>query len=293
MGETMWVLFAIIAAIFAAINRTLMKCAGIRADQETIVFSRYLYGCLPALVVVLLAGIPHIEPLFYPSIVGAVTADLFAISFMSKSLHYSPMSRTVPLLAFTPIFLLFTGHILLGEFPSWSGVVGVIVIVIGTYWLTKERSHAGVVEPFRMLLREKGARYMLGTAGCFAIAGPLFKQSVLSSSPYFCMGVSLPLATILFGIYTLVCQRGRRILLPQRRNYLFLIGLGLGVFGVALTTNFAFQAGLASYVVSVKRLSILFSILIGAVVFKEQDIKRYLFAGSVMLLGAVIIVLFS
>jgi len=289
----MWILFAVAAAAFAAFNRTLMKSAGVRAEQKTIVFSRYFYGAFPAILLLAFTGIPEVKPMFYPAILGAVVVDLVAISFMSKSLHLSPMARTVPLLAFTPMFLLLTGHLMLGEFPSLMGLVGVVVIVIGSYWLTEKRAHTSLFEPFKMLFRDKGARYMLGAALCFSVAGPFFKQAVLNSGPFFCMAVSLPLGAILYGLFVMLGRGGLKSVFPQRHNFLFLLGLGIGVVGVALSTNLAFQAGLASYVVSVKRLSILFGIIIGSLIFKEEDIKRYLAAGSIMVGGAVIIALFS
>lgn len=289
----MWIVFAIGGAFFAALNRTVMKLAGDRTSQQTIVFSRYFYGSFPALILLLSVGLPEISPMFYPAILGAVTADLFAIACMSMSLHVSQMARNVPLLAFTPVFLLFTGQLLLGEFPSPAGLLGVLVIVAGSYWLAEERAQTTLTEPIRLLFKDRGALYMLGAAAGFAVAGPLFKTAVLNSSPYFCLAVSLPLGTLIYGSYIGIKERSFATLFPQKNELRLLMLLGIGVFGVALTTNWAFLTGLTSYVVSVKRLSILFNIFIGSLVFREKDIKRYFLAGGIMVGGAVIIAIFS
>lgn len=290
----MWILFAIGGAFFAALNRTVMKLAGDRTSQQTIVFSRYFYGSFPALLLLLIVGIPEIQPAFYPAIFGAVVADLFAIAFMSMALHLSSMARAVPILAFTPVFLLITGQLLLGEFPSPIGLLGVLVIVAGSYWLAEERAQGdSLTEPLRMLFKDKGVLCMLGAALGFSIAGPLFKTAVLNSSPYLCLAVSLPLGSVIYGAYIGLKERSFQTIIPEKQNVRLLILLGIGVFGVALTTNWAFLTGLTSYVVSVKRLSILFNIMLGSLIFKEQDIKRYFLAGSIMVGGTVIIAFFS
>ena len=285
-----WFLYALSAAIFSAINRTLIKNAGTKSSDITVTFSLYLFASIPVLVMLPLITIPVIQTEFYPYVFLAAISDIAGIIFMSKSLRLAPMGRAVPLLAFTPAILLFTGFILVGEVPTLVGAVGVIIIVFGSYILHLDTKQYSLIQPLKMLTTSPGARYMLGTALCFSFTGPLYKQAILHSSPSFALIVGLPLSVLLIMLYQLFRKRTIRSLFPAKDNLKTLLFLGASVFIVAYSTNLAFSTGLVSYVISIKRLSIFFNILIGFFIFKEQDLGRNLLAASIMIGGATIII---
>ena len=56
-----------------------------------------------------------------------------------KALHLSPLSVTVPYLAFTPVLLVFTSFFMMHETPSYQGLLGVLVVTIGGYLLAVEQ----------------------------------------------------------------------------------------------------------------------------------------------------------
>ena len=269
-----------------------MKSAVVNATDRTIVYTRYLVASGIAVVMLLFIPIPPIEPAFYPSALLGCLADVTAIVFMSRSLRHAPMSRVVPLLSFTPVFLLFTGFLVLGEAPSLLGVLGVVIVVSGSYILHIESTQQSFWEPLRLLFRDTGARYMFITAFCFSIAVPFFKNAILHSSALFTLGTTLPFSTLLLSVYHLLF-RGRilREILPNAASVKPLITLGIVVFCVALSVNLAFITGLVSYVVSIKRLSILFNILLGFLFFQEKRLAQNLSAGGIMILGAILILL--
>ncbi len=288
----MWVVYALAAAFFAGVNRTLMKAATPTTTDRAIVFSRYILAAVPAVSLLFFIDIPSIDPLFYPYAVLACLADVSAIVFLSRGLRYSDMSRSVPLLSFTPVFLLLTGFIILGEVPSFLGVLGVLIVVSGSYLLNIENNQHSVLQPFRLILRDRGARYMLGAAAWFSLTAPFFKQAILRTSPLFTLAVTLPFSTMLLAVHHLV-RRKRHIreLLPGQENWKLLLLLGGSVFGVALSINLAINEGLVSYAISIKRLSILINILFGFLLFGEKRLMQNLSAGMVMIAGAILILL--
>jgi drug/metabolite transporter (DMT)-like permease len=285
-----WFLYALSAAIFSAINRTLIKNAGTKSSDITVTFSLYLFASIPTLAMIPLVIIPVIQAEFYLYVLLAAISDIAGIIFMSKSLRLAPMGRAVPLLAFTPAILLVTGFLLVGEVPTLIGGAGVLIIVFGSYILHLDTKQYSLVQPFKMLTTSPGARYMLGTALCFSFTGPLYKQAILHSSPSFALIVGLPLSVILIMIYQLFRRRTITNLLPEKDNLKTLLFLGASVFIVAYSTNLAFSTGLVSYVISIKRLSIFFNILIGFFFFKEQNLGRNLLAAAIMIAGATIII---
>uniref|UniRef100_A0A0D6QYV4 EamA domain-containing protein n=1 Tax=Araucaria cunninghamii TaxID=56994 RepID=A0A0D6QYV4_ARACU len=56
-----------------------------------------------------------------------------------RALQVSPMSVTVPYLAFTPVLLVFTSYFLMHEIPSARGLLGVVVVTVGGYMLVVDK----------------------------------------------------------------------------------------------------------------------------------------------------------
>lgn len=285
-----WFLYALSAAIFSAINRTLIKNAGAKSSDITVTFSLYLFASIPAIMLIPLVNFPIIQTEFYLYVLFGAITDIAGIIFMSKSLRLAPMGRAVPLLAFTPAILLFTGFILVGEVPTLIGAAGVVIIVFGSYILHLDTKQYSLIQPLKLLTTSPGARYMLGTALCFSFTGPFYKQAILHSSPSFALIVGLPLSVVLLMLYQLFRKQSIGRLFPEKDNLITLLFLGASVFIVAYSTNLAFSTGLVSYVISIKRLSIFFNILIGFFIFKEQNLGRNLLAASIMIAGATIII---
>jgi uncharacterized membrane protein len=69
------------------------------------------------------------------------------------------------------------------------------------------------------------------------------------------------------------------------------IGILLSVSAVCINTAYTVQ--IVSYVIAIKRMSIIIIVLYGAFVFGEKDLVRRLFGALLMVAGAVMIVLFN
>ena len=69
--------------------------------------------------------------------IGVTSALIKAGSsvLFQRAVQISPVSLTVPYLAFTPALLLVTSYFMLGEVPEASGVAGVVVMTAGAYGL--------------------------------------------------------------------------------------------------------------------------------------------------------------
>ena len=61
----------------------------------------------------------------------------------------------------------------------------------------------------------------------------------------------------------------------------------------AITINYAYLDSLVPYIISVKRMSILFSIIFGYLIFKEKLFSIRLIGGIIMVAGAAMILTFT
>jgi drug/metabolite transporter (DMT)-like permease len=228
------------------------------------------------------------DPVFYRCVAAAVPLELLAFVWYMKAIRTSPLSLCIPLLAFTPVFLVGTGWVLLGEVPRPGGLLGILLVVAGSYVLSFSETRRGLLGPFRAIWAEPGPRRMLGVSALYAVTAPLGKLAVLHSHPlYFAC------------FYFTVLPAAMLLLLPfQGRNrpkgrLLARPGAGLPVglaMAVMVVSHMAAIVRIpAAYMITLKRTSLLFSVLYGAIWFREERIRERLAGALVMVAGVALI----
>lgn len=60
---------------------------------------------------------------------------LLSLLLYQSAIQLAPLSSTVPYLSLSPAMLLVTAYLLIGEQPSWPGLVGVMIVTLGGYLL--------------------------------------------------------------------------------------------------------------------------------------------------------------
>ena len=78
-------------------------------------------------------------------------SSLIAINVVlyNRAVQVSPLSLTIPFLAFTPVFLLGTGYVILGEIPTLLKCEGILFVVLGSLLMHRRSFLKGFFEPFR------------------------------------------------------------------------------------------------------------------------------------------------
>jgi drug/metabolite transporter (DMT)-like permease len=230
---------------------------------------------------------------FWLWISALIPLEILAMLLYMRAIRDHPLSLTLPYMAFTPVFVVLTGWLILGERVDGSGLVGVLLVVAGG-WLLNMR-HARLRDwrtwsaPLRAIVHEAGSRMMLGAASIYALTSVMGKGAMAYTTPeafgafYF---VSVGVATaLLFGLRdpTALGRIWRR---PHG------VAVVAALTAIMVVTHFlALSLVQAAYMISVKRTSLLFGILLGALFFRERQLGAHLAAGTVMLAGVYLIVL--
>lgn len=218
----------------------------------------------------LLIAIPPLDSAFWVSIAAALPIEALALLLYMEAIRVSPLSLTIPFLAFTPVFILATGAALLNETPNIEGICGTFVIFGGSYVLNLNPSSQNLLSPFRAVARERGSWLMLIVAFIYSITSVLGKAAVLHSSPVFFALVYIPalaiLLLILFSLTNKVSWTGFRAHTAQ--------GLAIGSLYLleALFQCMALPLVKVAYLISIKRMAILISVLYGGV-FSAKSIS--------------------
>jgi drug/metabolite transporter (DMT)-like permease len=208
---------------------------------------------------------------------------------LMRALQVSSMSLCIPFMAFTPVFLIVTGYVMIGELPSWVKLLGVGLIVIGSLVMHRRLFAEGWAAPLRAILREKGSRYILLVALILSVTNPIEKRLVTMSDPLtqafsYCVGLC-----ILFAILAWARRTDCRAVMRTTPRWAVLAGV---MDAAALLLQFFTYSYLAVVItISIKRAGIVLSVLAGWLIFRERQITDKLIAASVMLGGVLILYL--
>jgi len=202
--------------------------------------------------------------------------NFFAFYLYFSAIKVSPLSLSLPMLSFSPVLLLFTSRVMLGEELSGMGILGVLMVFAGSYILNVSKIRAGLLEPIKAIFKERGSVYILIVVVIWSITANLDKIGLISSSPIF-WSFSMSLGLGILGLLVLK--------LRMSFNFPFLY-LSLADTLSTLFHMIAISLIPVPYVISIKRLSVLFSSLWGIIFLGETaNLIGILF----MILGGIII----
>lgn len=285
-----WFIFAFFTALFESLKDVFSK-KGLKNIDEYVVSWSLRFFALPFLIpLFFFIEIPSLGNQFWVVLLVGGPLDILATILYMKAIKCSDLSITVPMITFTPLFLLLTSPLILGEFPGFFGLVGVILIVLGSYLLNIKKRSEGYLAPFRALLKEKGPKLMLLVAFIWSITSNFDKIGVQNSSPIFwVIATNIFIALFMFPI--MLCKSQRSV---QHIKTSYKVLIPIGLFG-ALALIFqmtAINLTLVAYVISIKRISAIMGVLFGYLIFKEKGIKERLLGVIIMVIGVLFITLF-
>jgi len=284
----MWFVLSLIAAFFTSLQDLCARRAMGKVDYHLVAWA-WAACSLPFLGAAVLqeggAGIVWAPFLLSLTISGVILSVCFLLYF--HAIKISDLSLVVPMLAFTPAYLMITSPLMLGEVPGFWGAMGILFIVLGSYVLNFRQRHIGFWEPFRYLLKNKGSRMMLCVSLFFSISGNIDKIGVRSSSPaVWIFSLNLVIAVIL-GIVILI-----RVPRPVRdfsRAWRPLLLMGIFTAVGLVAQMHAIRMTIVPYVIAVKRTSVVMTSLLGLLWFKEDGIRERLTGVILMIFGLFII----
>ena len=287
----MWLVLAGLTALFTSLTDVLSRKIIHKVDVVIVAWA-WAFFSLPILYTIALMQPPvALGPQFFPALIISTLILTVANILYFKAIKVSDLSLTVPMLAFTPLFLLITSPIMLNEVPRPLGMIGVLFIVGGSYILHFGGRHQGVGAPLRNLLKTPGSRYMLTVAFLYSIGGNIDKIGVRNSSALIWgSAINTGLAASL-GI--IAWYRSKNFILQIRKAWVFLGLIGVAISLAVISQMNAIQLTLVPYVIAVKRTSIIMTSILGFVVFKERGFKERLSGVILMIAGVFLIYIFQ
>jgi drug/metabolite transporter (DMT)-like permease len=284
-----WLLISLATALTVATHDAVVKkWFGHLGAPEMLAFPM-IYSLPIFFLAIAFVPVPELDSVFYATFIACLPLNGICLLLYMDALRQSPLSLTLPYLAFTPTFMIVTGFVFLGEVPTPMGMSGILMTCLGSYVLNITPGQYTLTDPIRAVFREKGAWTMMIVAFIFSFLAVIGKLGILHSSVlffsigFFCvfnpMMILLLLAAGKIRPATFFTMPGR--------------GLAAGVlmFAHVLLHGWAISLTRAAYMISVKRLSVLFGVVYGGLWFGETHLRTRLAGTVLMVAGAAIIVL--
>lgn len=206
-----------------------------------------------------------------------------------KAFQLSAMSTTAPLLSFIPVFTLFVAWFFLHELPTATSLVGIVLVVAGTFAIHVDLIGKGWLEPLKAVVKDPGSRYMMSVALLYGVSGPIEKKIVLMSGP-FTEGTWYALGTALLFLIIALARRDNP-LTPFAKAPMTTVWLSISD-AVVLVSQYAAYAAMPVVInAALRRTGTLVVVLLGWLIFKEAGIGRKLLGSAIMAVGALIIYL--
>lgn len=262
-------------------------------DEYSLAFS------IRCIVTLLIFWVCLWQGLIFPSwsfasiiIISAIINALTTVTAL-KAVKYGDISLVGPLSSLTIPFLILSSYLILWETSNILWYLWVGIICIGTYLLWIGDIKSWLLSPIKNIFSDPWAKYMLITALLWSLSAPIDKLGLLEIGTFHWLMYTNLLTSLLLWVYTLwVRQTPINSLIYTKnikKSFLYAWVLWLGMVLQMLALKYT----LTLYVISIKRASWIFSVLLGAFIFKEKHIIQKLIAASIMLLWVVIITLFG
>lgn len=241
------------------------------------------------LATLLFVPVPPLDTVFYASFAASLPLNAVPFILYMLAIRQSPLSLTLPYLAFTPVFMIPTGWLVLGEIPGPWGITGIATVCAGSYVLNIDIRHWSLLGPLKSVFREPGSWIMLIVAFIFGFSSVVGKLAILHSSVlFFQMSLFAVLGVTLFLMLGITGKiRIAQLFANPARG----IAAGGLLYLHILFHGFAIAMTKAAYMISVKRLSILVGVLYGGYFFDEDNIVIRFLGSLLMVSGAVTILL--
>jgi len=289
----MWVFYSLFFAVWGALQTFLTKSLTKKISPLALLYVFFLFNIPFAFILLFfLGGVPHASVNFYLyiGIAGFLDAIAFVCAYLAIS--KSPISLIAPISSFSPVFTTFIAIFALNEIPAPVKFGGILLVVVGAYLLNVADAREGILTPFKTLFSHKGVLLYLAAYFIWSITPIFQKKAIFETSPQVPLFASIIGMVFCFIFLTpFAIKKAIKNFREVKSNLKWLVVSGVGTAFSQAAAYAAFALAFVGYATSIFRLSALFIIIMGGVFLKEERIKERLLGASVMLAGAILLVL--
>lgn len=242
----------------------------------------YILMSLISIPLLLLVNFSLITPEFWLyAIAGGITGAI-GNCFMVLALKQGELSVLGPINSYKAIVGMIFGIFLLHEYPNIYGLLGIGLIIIGSYF---------ILESPKALLR-KDIQYRIYALIFTAIEAVFIKKVIILSS----IASSFIISSFLGAIFSYLIMRileNEKLHIPTKKNSIMYIATTLCFAIMTFTTAYVFKYMNVGYALSLFQLSIILNVILGYKLFNEKKLIKKLLGSLIILIGSAAILIFG
>ena len=246
----------------------------------------FTYAGLSLFCLLFLGGINFfkLSPVVWSfAVLGGIFGTL-GNGFLIKALERGDLSLLGPINSYKSVAAMFFGIIFLKEIPTLAGILGIILVIYGSYFIFDTQK-----EGFSFaILKRRDIQYRILALIFTAIEAVFIKNVILHSSIIVSFVFWCWFGALFSGIL-LVADEKKLTVCKTNFKELILLMITTGV--MQLSTNYVFNNMNVSYALALFQLSTILSVVFGWKFFDEKHIKKKLLGSFIMLIGAVMLIL--
>lgn len=288
----MWLIAAILSAVFAGLTSILAKCGIKKTDSDVATALRTIVVLIFSWCMVFIVGsLDSISNIGVRSLVflilsGMATGASWICYF--KALSIGDVNKVVPIDKSSTILSILLAIILFGESNNLAvKLIGTALLAVGIFLMIEKKSQTKAVGSGKWFI------YAVLSAIFAALTSVLAKIGISGVESN--LGTAIRTCVVLIMAWIIVISRGklREVRIVDKKEMLFIALSGMATGASWLCYYYAVQKGALSVVVPIDKLSILFTVIFSRIVFKEKLSKKAALGLILMISGTIIMAVFA
>ncbi|MBN1293802.1 MAG: EamA family transporter [Candidatus Latescibacteria bacterium] len=289
-----WIIIALFSAFFTSLRHIHIKnkCSG--HSSEIVIFVTRLAGVVALFPFALAKGFTIIQLSTFAFVTAlTVVITAFATIIQIALLQQKDISRSIPYLSFIPIFMVPWSVALLGEMPSDIALLGIVITCLGAY-IINVGEHTGILGPLKSIVSNKASLLMLVVAFCLAFNTVCDKIAITAASAFTYIYIWSVSSTVVMGLISLTRNSVHSIKIALTDKHVvvqalyWVSGYSCQIFAIGAAVGI--QSG-TTYVRALTLLNVLFTVIFGGALFREENLIRKSLATLMMVGGSVLIII--
>ena len=269
----MWILYAFGSAFFAGATSILAKIGVKDVDSHVATAIRTIVVLIFSWLMVFIVGsqgtIADISTRTFIFLIlsGLATGASWICYF--KALQLGDVNKVVPIDKSSTILTMILAFIFLGENITINMIIGMIGIGIGTYLMIQKKEESN-----KIIRGKSWIVYAVLSAVFASLTSILAKVGIENVESNLGTAIRTIVVLIMAWVIVFVTQKQNDVKKIDKRSLIFIILSAIATGGSWLCYYKALQDGLASIVVPIDKLSILFTVLFAYIFLKEKLSKK-------------------
>ena len=285
-----WILAAILSAVFAGLTSILAKCGIKKTDSDLATAIRTIVVLIFSWIMVLVVGSQHtiteIEPKAFVFLIlsGLATGVSWICYF--KALSVGDINKVVPIDKSSTVLTVLLAIICFGETSNLvMKLIATAILAVGIFLMVEKKQRKEKQESKTWML------YAVLAAVFAALTSILAKMGISGVESN--LGTAIRTGVVVIMAWVIVFARGKQAQLKSiDKKELLFIGLsGIATGASWLCYYYAIQNGEVSVVVPIDKLSIIVTVIFSYFVFKEKLSKKA-FAGLCLMMAGTLLMVF-